>query len=225
MIIAIDGPAASGKSTTARGVAKALRCVYLDTGAMYRAVTLAVLRAGIDPKERDAIKDLLPNISLSFRTLDSETRIFLGDEDVSESIRGVEVTRHVSAVSALPEVREKMVALQREIAGEHDSVVEGRDVGTVVFPHANFKFFLVADYETRAGRRQKDLEALGIRQTIDEIVSDLKRRDQKDSGRIYSPLVKAEDAQEVDTTGLTIEQQIDFIVAHVRNRRGSGRSR
>lgn len=192
--------------------------MYLDTGAMYRAVTLAVLRAGIDPGDEEAIGKLLPTLRLGLRTQDSHARIFLGEEDVSNEIRGPHVTSHVSTVSALPLVRRRLVEIQRKFAGEHDSVVEGRDVGTVVFPHADLKFYLVADYPTRARRRQKDLKRLGVRQPLEEIIDDLRRRDRIDSGRRHSPLMKAEDAVEVDTTGLTIKEQIEFIVNRVRER-------
>lgn len=218
MIVAIDGPAASGKSTTAEGVARKLGFVYLDTGAMYRAVTLAVLRAGIDPEDEKAIRHFLPAVELSIRTRNSHIRVFLGTEDVSKEIRGPDVTNHVSGVSSIPPVRKKLVAIQRDFAGRHDSVVEGRDVGTVVFPHADLKFYLVADYPARARRRKMDLERLGVRQPVEEIIDDLRRRDQKDSGRRHSPLLKAEDAVEVDTTGLTIDEQIDFIVNRVKER-------
>ncbi|MDP6456406.1 MAG: (d)CMP kinase [Candidatus Marinimicrobia bacterium] len=216
MVIAIDGPAASGKSTTAQGVAKKLGFIYLDTGAMYRAVTLAVLEAGLDSSDMVGIESLLREISLSFDLEDSSTRILLNARDVSEQIRGLEVTRNVSAVSALPVVREKMVEIQRQIGSSQDSVVEGRDIGTVVFPGAKFKFFITADYETRAARRQQDLEQLGIHRTIREIIEDLKKRDLKDSRREHSPLTKAEDAIEIDTTTLTIQEQIDTIVGSVK---------
>ena len=215
MIVAIDGPAASGKSTTARGVARRLGFVYLDTGAMYRAVTLAVLRAGIEPKSERAVGDLLRGLKLSFESRDAAVRILLGDEDISEPIRGLDVTNSVSAVSALPVVRRKMVPLQRSIASRNDSVVEGRDIGTVVFPDADLKFYLTADYETRAERRRKDLEELGIERSIGEIIEDLEHRDHKDRTRSHSPLIRAEDAVEVDTTALSIEEQIEFIVTRV----------
>lgn len=217
MIIAIDGPAASGKSTTAQGVAEKLGFLYLDTGAMYRAVTLAVLKAGVDPADEVGVKAVLSEASLSFELKDSLTRILLNTEDVSDPIRGLDVTRNVSAVSAQPIVREKMVEIQRQIGGGQDSVVEGRDIGTVVFPNAEFKFYITADYETRAARRQHDLERLGIHRSIRSIVEDLKRRDMKDSRREHSPLTKAEDAVEIDTTKLTIQKQIETIVDSVKS--------
>ena len=216
MIVAIDGTAGSGKSTTAKGVAEKLGFLYLDTGAMYRAATAAVLSASIDSDDESAVSDCVETIEIDFD--ESGRLIFLNGMDVSQTIRGREVTQNVSAVSAYPRVRKRMVAMQREIAGYRDFVVEGRDIGTVVFPNADFKFFIVACIEERAKRRQKDLAGLGIEQTVNDIVKNLKRRDALDSSREVSPLTKSEDAVEVDTTSMTIEQQIDLIVTHVRDR-------
>ncbi|HHZ98041.1 MAG TPA: (d)CMP kinase [Candidatus Marinimicrobia bacterium] len=216
MIVAIDGTAGSGKSTTAKGVAEKLGFLYLDTGAMYRAATAAVLSASIDSDDESAVSDCVETIEIDFD--ESGRLIFLNGMDVSQTIRGREVTQNVSAVSAYPRVRKRMVAMQREIAGYRDFVVEGRDIGTVVFPNADFKFFIVASIEERAKRRQKDLAGLGIEQTVNDIVKNLKRRDALDSSREVSPLTKSEDAVEVDTTSMTIEQQIDLIVTHVRDR-------
>ncbi len=216
MIVAIDGTAGSGKSTTAKGVAEKLGFLYLDTGAMYRAATAAVLSASIDSDDESAVSDCVETIEIDFD--ESGRLIFLNGMDVSQTIRGREVTQNVSAVSAYPQVRKRMVAMQREIAGYRDFVVEGRDIGTVVFPNADFKFFIVASIEERAKRRQKDLAGLGIEQTVNDIVKNLKRRDALDSSREVSPLTKSEDALEVDTTSMTIEQQIDLIVTHVRDR-------
>ena len=216
MIVAIDGTAGSGKSTTAKGVAEKLGFLYLDTGAMYRAATAAVLSASIDSDDESAVSDCVETIEIDFD--ESGRLIFLNGMDVSQTIRGREVTQNVSAVSAYPRVRKRMVAMQREIAGYRDFVVEGRDIGTMVFPNADFKFFIVASIEERAKRRQKDLAGLGIEETVNDIVNNLKRRDALDSSREVSPLTKSEDAVEVDTTSMTIEQQIDLIVTHVRDR-------
>ena len=216
MIVAIDGTAGSGKSTTSKGVAEKLGFLYLDTGAMYRAATAAVLSASIDSDDESAVSDCVETIEIDFD--ESGRLIFLNGMDVSQTIRGREVTQNVSAVSAYPRVRKRMVAMQREIAGYRDFVVEGRDIGTVVFPNADFKFFIVASIEERAKRRQKDLAGLGIEETVNDIVNNLKRRDALDSSREVSPLTKSEDAVEVDTTSMTIEQQIDLIVTHVRDR-------
>ena len=218
MIIAIDGPAASGKSTTARLVAERLSFTYLDTGAMYRAVTLAAIEQNIDPIDQKSLKGLLDSIDLDLSTRNRETQISLNDRDVSELIRSIEVTANVSAVSAEPLVREAMVVMQRMIGNRQDCVIEGRDIGTVVFPTAEFKFFIVADYTARAHRRQLDLEQLGEQRSLNELINDLKIRDQKDSSRAHSPLRKAADAIEIDTSNLTIEQQVTLIVDQVKSR-------
>ena len=215
MIVAIDGPAGSGKSTTAKGVAEKLGYLYLDTGAMYRAATAAVLAASIDSDDELAVSDCVETIEIDFD--ETGRLIFLNGENVSQAIRGQEVTKNVSTVSAYPQVRKRMVSMQRGIAGHRDSVVEGRDIGTVVFPEADFKFFIVASIEER---RQKDLAGLGVDQPVNDIVEDLKRRDALDSSRDVSPLTKSEDALEVDTTSMNIKQQIDLIVRHVRDRSG-----
>ena len=216
MIIAIDGLAGSGKSTTARNVASKLGFLYLDTGAMYRAVTMAVLSDSIDIKDEKAIKSCVGSIEIDFDRTGS--RVFLNGKDISHEIRGEKVTSNVSAVSALPQVREKMVQLQRKIAGERDSIVEGRDIGTVVFPDADIKFFMIAEITERAKRRCKDLLKLNVERELKQIVQDLKLRDELDSSRELSPLKKAVDAIEVNTTTMTINQQIDLIVSHAKER-------
>ncbi len=217
MIIAIDGPAASGKSTTAKRVAEQLGFIYLDTGAMYRAVTLAVLNAGINPQVEEDVRSILPDLDISVEASDGGSITFLDGKDVSDEIRRNAVTKNVSAISAMPSVREEMVTIQRRIAGGRNAVVEGRDIGTVVFPQADFKFFVTASYEVRAQRRQTDLKKLGIELSMEEIISDLKRRDGIDSGRAHSPLTRADDAIIVDTTDLTINEQVTFIIERVRS--------
>ena len=216
MIIAIDGLAGSGKSTTARNVASKLGFLYLDTGAMYRAVTMAVLSDSIDLKDEKAIKSCVGSIEIDFDRTGS--RVFLNGKDISREIRGEKVTSNVSAVSALPKVRQKMVELQRKIAGERDSIVEGRDIGTVVFPDADIKFFMIADITERAKRRCKDLLKLSVERKLEQVVQDLELRDQLDSSRELSPLKKADDAIEVNTTIMTINEQIDLIVYHIKER-------
>lgn len=212
MIIAIDGPAATGKSTTAKGVAQQLGFIYLDTGAMYRCVTLAVLNEGVDIKNSDQLNDLLSKIDIDIKMEDGSYEIFLNSKDVSVEIRSPEVTRNVSAVSAVKEVRQAMVRNQRLIALKTDCVMEGRDIGTVVFPNAEFKFFLIADSYVRAERRQKDLQAIGEEKSIEELEEDIKRRDEYDSSREISPLKKAEDAIVIDTTYLSIDEQVSRII-------------
>ncbi|MFQ6607526.1 MAG: (d)CMP kinase [Fidelibacterota bacterium] len=215
VIIAIDGPAASGKSTTAKKVAEQLSFIYVNTGAMYRAVTLAVLKAGIDPNIEERVNAILPDLVISIEATDSGSKTFLDGEDVTREIRKTAVTKHVSVVSAMPTVREEMVAIQRRIATGKNAVVEGRDIGTVVFPQAELKFYITASYKVRAKRRQEDLKELGIKLSIEEIISDLQRRDGIDSSRTFSPLMKADDAIVVNTTDLTINEQVTFIVEKV----------
>ncbi len=217
MIVAIDGPAATGKSTSAKLVAQKLGFTYMDTGAMYRCVTLSVLRNHIALADEEALQLLIQEMDIHFDKTDDKLVVCLNKEDVSTLIRKPEVTSHVSAVSALPQVRNHMVAIQRRSAKNQDCVIEGRDIGTIVFPKADVKFFLVADDIVRAKRRQLDLKAIGEEKTIDELVEEIRRRDRFDSERSHSPLKKADDAIEVDTSQLTIDEQVDFMVNKVRN--------
>lgn len=212
LIIAIDGPAASGKSTTARLVAVELGYTYIDTGAMYRAVTLAALQQGLDPGDEEGITSLARNLSISFEPRpDGGNRTLLDGVDVSEKIRHPDVAANVSQVSSWRGVREAMVALQRKIAGRGGCVLDGRDIGTVVFPDAELKIFLVADIEQRARRRLNDLKASGIRTELESVADDLQTRDRKDSTRSESPLRAAEDAIHIDTSGLSIAEQVDEV--------------
>ena len=217
MIIAIDGPAASGKSTTAQKVAHELGFAYFDTGAMYRAVTLAVIQNKIDISNEAELSLFLGNIDLKIEYNRGKTIIFLDGKAIAKAIRSVAVTEKVSAVSAIPVVRDKMVAIQRELGANIDCVMEGRDIGTVVFPKADAKFYITADYKSRAERRLKDLQSIGEKKSIEEVISDLKNRDEKDSTRSKSPLIKAKDAVEIDTSKLTVEGQVAIIVEHVNN--------
>ena len=209
MIIAIDGPSASGKSTTAKGVAEKLGITHLDTGAMYRTVTWGLKKAAIHPSNDKKVQDFLKDLEIYF---DASNHIWLNGEDVSVEIRTGDISSRVSAVSAIPEVRERMVKIQRQIAGKKDCVLEGRDIGTVVFPDAEYKFFLVADTEIRAKRRLLDLERIGETSTLAELMDDIERRDAVDSSRDHSPLLQAEDAIPIDTSHLTINEQINKIV-------------
>ena len=209
MIIAIDGPSASGKSTTAKGVAEKLGITHLDTGAMYRTVTWGLKKAAIHPSDDEKVRDFLKNLEIYF---DASNHIWLNGEDVSVEIRTGDISSRVSAVSAIPEVREKMVKIQRQIAGKKDCVLEGRDIGTIVFPDAEYKFFLVANTEIRAKRRLLDLERIGETSTLAELMDDIERRDAVDSSREHSPLLQAEDAIPIDTSHLTINEQINKIV-------------
>ena len=209
MIISIDGPSASGKSTTAKGVAENLGITHLDTGAMYRTVTWGLKKADIHPSNDKKVREFLKDLEIY---LDASNHIWLNGEDVSVENRTGEISSRVSAVSAIPGVREKMVKIQRQIAGKKDCVLEGRDIGTVVFPDAEYKFFLVADTEIRAKRRLLDLERIGETSTLAELIDDIERRDAIDSSRDHSPLLKAEDAIPIDTSHLTINEQINKIV-------------
>ena len=216
MIVAIDGPAASGKSTTAKMVAKKLEMTYLDTGAMYRAVTLALLRSNTDLDDYDSVCQVVDELELDIYDKGSKTIVKLDGEDVSEAIRSMSVTKSVSAVSAMKYVRQTMVEIQRNIGKKTNCVVEGRDIGTVVFPDAEFKIFMVADVNMRAERRFKDFYEMGENRSFQEVLADLKRRDEKDSTRAYSPLQKADEAIEIDTSMLSIDQQVEKIINLVK---------
>ena len=209
MIIAIDGPSASGKSTTAKGVARRLGITHLDTGAMYRAVTLGIIEYGIDLDDHKRICEFLEELEIN---IDSSNDIWANGHNVTGKIRANKVSSNVSAVSAIPQVREKMVAIQRLIAGGFNCVLEGRDIGTVVFPNADYKFFLIADLEIRAKRRLVELEKIGEISSLSELKADIQNRDLLDSSRNISPLVQAEDAITIDTGNLTIDEQIEKIV-------------
>ena len=201
MIIAIDGPAGSGKSTIAKLIAEDLGLVYLDTGAMYRLVTLKALNDGI-LGDLEEIKKMLDNLNIDIK----ENGFYLDNVDVSDEIRKPIVSENVSDIAAIREVREKMVDLQRKFSESKNVILDGRDIGTVVFPNANVKIFLVADAKERANRRYKELVKKGENVKIEEIYENILKRDEIDSTRKESPLKKAEDAIEVDTTSKNIEE-------------------
>lgn len=208
-LIAIDGPSGVGKSTTARRAAARLGWQYLDTGAMYRAAALALQRAGLSLADRPALERLLASLDLA----QEGTRIFLSGEDVSEAIRSQEVTRGVTPVSADARVREVLVEQQRRIGASGRWVVDGRDIGTVVFPGACCKIFLTASPEARARRRFLELEAKGQAPKFEEVLADQRRRDEADSTRAVAPLRKAVDAVELDSSAMSLDQVVDWIVA------------
>lgn len=212
MIIAIDGPAGSGKSSTAKMVANSLRILHLDTGAMYRAITLKCLRAGIAFKDNEAMPRIMRQTAIAFTGTPPAMRLWMDREDVTETIRGDEVTKNVSDYCTVPVVRDELVELQRKIAEGRSVVCEGRDIGTVVFPEADLKFFMEASIEERARRRKMDFDRMGINKDLSEIIAEIKERDRKDSTRLHSPLKKAEDAIEIDTTHMSIDEQVEFIV-------------
>lgn len=207
MIIAIDGPAGSGKSTTARLVAKNLGFIYVDTGAMYRAVTLSWLEQG-KPNIADFIQDL-PSITLGINAHTNEQQTFLNGIDVSKEIRGREVTEHVSYISSIKTVREKMVEMQRNIGNAQSVVMDGRDIGTAVFPKAHLKVFMVADIRERALRRLQEMKIQSMfpLPKLEDLMITMKQRDEYDSSREIDPLRQADDAILLDTSNLTIEDQ------------------
>ena len=209
--IAIDGPAASGKSTTARLLSKKLGYLYIDTGAMYRAATLAVLRAGVDVHDEQAVERCLRENKIGLRLVGGEQRTLLNDEDVSDLIRTPEINQVISIIASYPGVRQTLIEQQRALAKEGGVVMDGRDIGTVVLPDAELKVFLIAGLEERARRRQKDLARQGIEMSLDEIKKEIARRDKLDSERALGPLRQAEDARVLDTTHLTIDEQVDII--------------
>jgi cytidylate kinase len=212
-IIAIDGPAGSGKSTTARIVAARLGYRYLDTGAMYRALTCFALKNNVAPSDAARLQALAETLTIEFETHEDVNRVTINGEDVTEEIRSPEVTRHVSEVSAHKGVREALVAKQKEI-GRHGSVViEGRDTTTAVFPDADIKIYMEASVEERARRRLLDLVKMGISTTLEELKADIIRRDAYDSSRTHSPLKRAKDAYVIDTTNMTIESQTDHLIS------------
>ena len=216
MQVAIDGPASSGKSTISKLIAKENHFVYLDTGAMYRVVTLAVLRNKISIDDHEAIEKLVQTIEIGFSMKDGKQSVFMNGEDVTDEIRSVEVTKNVSAVSAIKEVRTRLVHLQQEIAENHSIIMDGRDIGTVVLPQADIKIFLVASVEERAKRRFIENQEKAIDMSYEELVEDIRRRDHIDSTRKESPLRKAEDAIEVDTTKMTIEDVVKVVTALIQ---------
>ncbi len=216
LVIAIDGPAASGKSTTAQRVAEQLGYLHVDTGAMYRAATLKVLRAGIPAADQERVAGLVESARIELRSANGSQRVLLDGEDVTEEIRTPEVTRAVSAVSSIRRVRDVMVREQRRMGADGGIVLEGRDIGTVVFPGADLKFFMVAGIEARARRRGDELRTRGIQADVDRLKDELRDRDTIDSTRSESPLKKADDAIEVDTSDLTIEQQVALVIATAR---------
>lgn len=212
IIIAIDGPAASGKSTTAKRVAAALGYLHIDTGAMYRAMALKVLRARIEPNDKQKVAALADTTTVRLVNQNGQVRVVLDGKEVSDEIRLPEVTNMVSPVSTVPEVRSLMVKEQRAMGTDGGIVLEGRDIGTIVFPEADLKIFMRADARERAVRRKKELETKGITVALDVLEQEILDRDRIDSERSMSPLKQAADAIEVDTTHLSIEQQVDLIV-------------
>ena len=218
-IATIDGPAASGKSTTARMVAHRLGWLYLDTGAMYRALTLKVLQEKIPLDNTKEIGHLAETTKIDLLPSDENTKVILDGEDVSMDIRLPKVDKAVGPVCEIPTVRKVMVASQRKLGEKGNIVAEGRDMGTVVFPNADLKFFMVASLKERAKRRQKDLAEQGINVSVEDLMGEIERRDKRDSNRENSPLKKAKDALVIDTTEMNIEEQITFVIDKIQQKR------
>ncbi len=214
--VAIDGPVGAGKSTMARQLAQELGYIYVDTGALYRAIGYSVLRRGIDVRDENAVKGLLAGIRVDLRFVDMEQRVFLNEVDVTGEIRTEAVSMAASAVSALPSVRAFLLELQRNIARNNNVVMDGRDIGTVVLPDADVKIFLTAAPEERARRRYEELVKKGISAEYEAVYQDLMKRDYNDSNRDIAPLKPAPDAILVDTTGNEVDQSLQLLVDTVK---------
>ena len=218
--IAIDGPAGAGKSTIAKRLAAEMQYIYVDTGALYRTVGYAALTAGIDPTDEDAVVAMLPSIRVGLAYEDGTQKVLLNDEDVSGCIRTPEASMAASAVSAYPPVRQFLFHLQQDIAATHNVIMDGRDIGTVVLPHAQVKIFLSASAEDRARRRYDEMTAKGMEVRFEDVLADMKQRDYNDSHRAAAPLKPAEDAVMVDTTGNTLEQSVELMKNLIKERLG-----
>ncbi len=219
--IAIDGPSGAGKSSLARRCAAAFGFLYVDTGAIYRTVGLAAFRRGTDRRDEKAVAALLPELEIEMRyNEDGEQRMLLNGEDVSSQIRLPEISLCASDVSALPIVRAFLLEMQRKMARENDVIMDGRDIGTVVLPEAELKIFLSASAEARAERRLKELCAKGVEASFEEVLKDIRYRDEQDSGRAAAPLRAAEDAVMVDTTEIDFDESFALLCRIIRERLG-----
>jgi len=216
MIIAIDGPAASGKSVSAKLLAKELNFLYLDTGAMYRCVAFSIMEEQIDISNKNSLRKFLNYFEIDLKYDDGSLTFFANGRNVTNKIRNSNVSQKVSEISAIPVIREHMVGIQRNFTKDNSCVMEGRDIGTVVFPDAEIKFFIVASDEVRAKRRQIDLESLGEKRSLNDVMDEIKKRDKHDSERGHSPLRKAFNAIEVDTTNMSINEQVSFMINKVK---------
>lgn len=217
--IAIDGPAGAGKSTAAKAVAKELGIHYLDTGAMYRALGLCLLRNGIDPRDKAAVERMVPAADIRVGYDDEgKQHVFLGQEDITTEIRTPEVSMAASSASAFPVARDTLSALQRKVADRYDIVMDGRDITTNVLPDSKHKFFVTASPEVRARRRLLELEANGVAADYDTVLAEIIKRDEQDTGRDYMPLRIAEDAVVIDTSDLTTDEVVRTIIQTVRGK-------
>ena len=219
--VALDGPSGAGKSSVARAAAKRLGFLYIDTGALYRTIALAILRAGVDRNDAEAVAKLLPSIQIALQhDKDGVQRMLLEQEDVSEEIRTPEISAAASVISAYPPVRAFLLETQREIARQHDVIMDGRDIGTVVLPDAEVKIFLTASAEARARRRYQELAEKGIETSYEAVLEENQRRDAHDSTRLTAPLRKAEEAVTVDTSDLTFAESVDVICRLILEKTG-----
>lgn len=216
--VAIDGPVGSGKGTLSIELAKELNALYLYTGGMYRALALACLRGNINLNNKDSVLSVLGSISIDVKTASSGPQIFLNNEDVTEELFNPEVANAVPITSAIPQVREKMVAIQKELIKNKRAVVEGRDIATVVAPNAELKVYLTADVQTRAKRRYEQFKDKGIDKSFDEVLADTKRRDDLDTHREASPLTIVDDAYIIDTTSDTISDTVEKVKDKLKER-------
>lgn len=218
--IAIDGPAGAGKSSTAKLAAKALGYIYVDTGALYRTVGLYSIRKGIDTRDAEKVIATLPDIRVELKFVDGSQHVFLNGEDVSEAIRTPEASMGASNVSAIPKVREFLFELQRSIAAENDCIMDGRDIGTVILPNADVKVFLTASANARAARRYKELIKKGSEISFNEVLSDMKLRDEQDTKRAAAPLKAAEDAVYLDTSDMSFDESVDAVAKLIIEKTG-----
>lgn len=218
--IAIDGPSGAGKSSLARALADKMGYLYIDTGALYRGVAVAVVRAGIDPRDKDGVIKILPSIDIQLTHVDGEQKILLSGEDVSEEIRENSVSMASSDVSAMPEVRAFLLELQRKLARENNVIMDGRDIGTVILPEAQVKIFLTATPQDRTHRRYRELMKKGIRVDYDDLLKEMIQRDHNDINRDISPLKQAHDAILVDTTGFEFEQSLGVLMSVIGEKLG-----
>ncbi|MEX1307500.1 MAG: (d)CMP kinase [Eubacteriales bacterium] len=216
LTIALDGPAGSGKSSAAKQIAQNLGILYLDTGAMYRAVGYWMLKQGIDPLDRERVESEMEAVDVLIRFVDGHQQVWVNGEDVTGKIRNPEISKAASDVSAHPVVRMAMVELQRKTSCEYDMILDGRDIGTFVLPDAKYKFFLVASCDERARRRHKELAEKGIEKPLETIKREIEQRDYNDSHRALAPLKQAEDAILIDSTSMTIDEVVDTIIKKVK---------
>ena len=216
--IAIDGPAGAGKSTIAKKVAKELDFIYVDTGAMYRSMALYLIRKGVKAEEKNKIIELLPEIHVTLAYVEGEQHVYLNKEDVSSLIRNEEVSQMTSSVSTIPEVREALLSLQRNLAKENNVLMDGRDIGTCVLPNAELKIYLTASTKVRAKRRYDEMIEKGMECNLKELEASIKERDFRDMNREIAPLKQAEDAVFLDTSDMNIEEVVNAIIRLVKER-------